>query len=137
MMKSNLIIDALIGYGLPSIWNQKYLDYLGVEIENDAEGVMQDTHWASGYFGYFPSYALGNIYGGQLLTSLEKDIPDWKTQMAQGNLKPAINWMSEKVHSLSGLYDPVDHVHHITGQSPTAKPYINYLQDKYSKLYDI
>ena len=71
---------------------QKYgtrntLDYLGVKVENDAEGVMQDTHWASGLFGYFPSYALGNIYSGQITAALTKDLPDWRNQLAEGKLE--------------------------------------------------
>ena len=51
---------------------------------------MQDTHWASGYYGYFPSYAWGNIYGGQLVKAMEKDIPDWKTKIANGKIQPAV-----------------------------------------------
>ena len=73
---------------LPHAWNEKYDKYLGVEIENDSEGVMQDTHWASGYYGYFPSYALGNIYGGMFLKKLKKDQPAWKKELKKGNFHP-------------------------------------------------
>jgi len=78
---------------LPEVWNQKYAEYLGVKIENDSEGVMQDTHWASGLYGYFPSYALGNIYSGQILARLEKDLPDWKTQLAKGEFHHVKEWL--------------------------------------------
>ena len=71
---------------LPQAWNQKYSDYLGVEIQNDSEGVMQDTHWASGLYGYFPSYALGNIYDGQILAAITKTLPNWRSQVANGEL---------------------------------------------------
>ena len=70
----------------PQVWNQKYNDYLGVEVKDDSEGVMQDTHWASGLYGYFPSYALGNIYDGQILGALTKAVPDWRSTLAEGNL---------------------------------------------------
>ena len=71
---------------LPQVWNQKYADYLGVKVMDDSEGVMQDTHWASGLYGYFPSYALGNIYDGQIVAAINKAHPDWRSQLAEGKL---------------------------------------------------
>lgn len=120
---------------LPEIWNQSYKKYLGIKIENDSEGVMQDTHWASGYYGYFPSYALGNIYGGQLLSAIEKDMPDWRKQLEKGSFKPAKQWLTEKVHKQGSLYDPPMLIKKITGKELTVKPYLNYLNEKCSKLY--
>lgn len=121
---------------LPEIWNQSYKEYLGIKIENDSEGVMQDTHWASGYYGYFPSYALGNIYTGQLLTTMEKDKPDWRKQLEKGNFKPVKQWLTDKVHQQGNLYDPPVLIKKITGKELTVKPYLNYLNEKCSKLYD-
>jgi carboxypeptidase Taq len=120
---------------LPEIWNQKYEENLGLRIENDSEGVMQDTHWASGLYGYFPSYALGNIYSGQILAALAKDIQDWRSQLAQGNLKNIKGWLIKNVHSHGDLYDPTDLIRRITGKKLDAEPYLQYLQEKYSKLY--
>lgn len=120
---------------LPGVWNQKYMDYLGVTIENDSEGVMQDTHWASGYFGYFPSYALGNIYSGQLLHKLDTELPSWKQQIIAGNFHDAKQWMAKNVHSYGALYDPVDMLKKITGEEINPTHYINYLNTKFSKLY--
>jgi carboxypeptidase Taq len=121
---------------LPETWNQKYEEHLGVKVENDAEGVMQDTHWASGYYGYFPSYALGNIYSGQLLATLEKDVQNWRSQLSQGNLKDIKAWLVKNVHSYGNLYDPADLIQRITGKGLEAKPYLEYLREKYSKLYN-
>jgi carboxypeptidase Taq len=120
---------------LPQVWNEMYEKYLGVEIKDDAEGVMQDTHWASGLFGYFPSYALGNVYGGQMLGQLNKDVPNWRTAVSKGNLKPAINWLSENVHFHSKFYDPLDLVKKITGSGLSSKPFLEYLEGKYSALF--
>ena len=120
---------------LPEIWNQSYKKYLGIKIENDSEGVMQDTHWASGYYGYFPSYALGNVYTGQLLAAMEKDTPDWRKQLEKGSFKPAKQWLTEKVHKQGNLYDPPMLIKKITGKELTVKPYLNYLNEKCSKLY--
>jgi carboxypeptidase Taq len=121
---------------LPEIWNQSYMDYLGVKIKNDSEGVMQDTHWASGLYGYFPSYALGNIYSGQILATMEKDMPNWKKQVEKGNFSPVKNWLIKNVHNYGNLYDPPELIRKITGKELSVKPYLNYLNEKYSKLYD-
>jgi len=120
---------------LPEVWNQKYEELLGLKIENDSEGVMQDTHWASGYYGYFPSYALGNIYSGQLLAALASDIKDWRSQLAQGNAKDIIAWLAKNVHSHGALYDPPDLITKVTGRKLDAEPYLRYLEEKYSGLY--
>jgi carboxypeptidase Taq len=120
---------------LPEIWNQMYEEYLGVKVENDSEGVMQDTHWASGLFGYFPSYALGNIYSGQILAALEKEIPQWRQQLSTGIFKNIKHWLVKSVHSYGNLYDPADLIKKITGTELNVKPYINYLNHKYSILY--
>lgn len=120
---------------LPEIWNQKYEELLGLKIENDSEGVMQDTHWASGYYGYFPSYALGNIYSGQLLAALTNDMRDWRSQLAEGNTKGIMDWLAKNVHAYGALYDPTDLITKVTGRKLDAGPYLQYLQEKYSKLY--
>jgi carboxypeptidase Taq len=117
------------------MWNQRYEKYLGMKIENDPEGVMQDTHWASGLYGYFPSYALGNVYSGQILAAMEKDIPNWRKQLEKGNFKNIRQWLVKNVHSHGNLWDPVDLIEKITGKGLSVKPYFNYLNDKYSKLY--
>jgi len=120
---------------LPEVWNQKYMDYLGVKIENDSEGVMQDIHWSSGYFGYFPSYALGNIYSGQILSRLEKDMPTWKEEIAKGNFQNVKEWLIKNIHSYGNLYDPADLLKLVTGEEINPKHFINYLNSKYSRLY--
>ncbi|MGB9684276.1 MAG: carboxypeptidase M32 [Candidatus Bathyarchaeales archaeon] len=120
---------------LPEIWNQNYKDYLGLTIENDSEGVMQDTHWASGLFGYFPSYALGNIYSGQILAQMEKEQAGWREQISRGNFSPVKSWLVNNVHRYGNLYDPADLIRKITDKELDVKPYIKYLEEKYSKLY--
>ena len=121
---------------LPKAWNQKMKDYLGVEIENDAEGVLQDVHWSEGGFGGFPSYAIGNIIDGQLLWKLEQEIPNWKEQVKKGDLSKVISWLVAKVHQKGNLYDPLDLVKEITGEKLSTKYYLDYLNKEYSKLYE-
>ncbi|HSV49980.1 MAG TPA: carboxypeptidase M32, partial [Candidatus Acidoferrales bacterium] len=120
---------------LPQAWNQKYQDYLGVEIKDDSEGVMQDTHWASGLYGYFPSYALGNIYDGQILAAITNALPDWRSQLAHGNLLAINQWLKENIHSKGNLYDPAELIKTATGTNLTSAPFIRYLNEKYSAIY--
>jgi carboxypeptidase Taq len=120
---------------LPQVWNEKYKEYLGVIVENDSEGVMQDTHWASGSYGYFPTYALGNIYSGQLLVTLDKEVMDWRQQITEGDLKNVKEWLIKNIYSYGNLYNPPDLIKKVTGKDLSVKPYLNYLNSKYSKLY--
>jgi carboxypeptidase Taq len=120
---------------LPQIWNSKYHELLGVKIETDTEGVMQDTHWPSGLFGYFPTYTLGNIYSGQMLTKIDQTILDWRNSLEKGNLQPVQNWLKQNIHSQSNLYDPIDVIKKATGQQLNDKPYLSYLNRKFGELY--
>lgn len=134
-IERDLYADKITVKELPEVWNQSYKKYLGVKIENDSEGVMQDTHWASGSYGYFPSYALGNIYSGQILAAMEKDLPNWKKQLAKGSFSSARKWLAKNVHTQGNLLDPPELIKKITGKELTVKPYLDYLQKKYSSLY--
>ena len=120
---------------LPGVWNEKYREYLGVKVEHDSEGVMQDTHWAGGSYGYFPSYALGNLYGGMMLDRMEGDLPGWRGRVAMGGFAEAGGWLAENVHRHGNLHDPADLIRLITGEDLTVEPFLRYLDDKYSKLY--
>ncbi len=96
---------------------------------------MQDTHWAGGLFGYFPSYALGNIYDGVWLTKLNKDLPNWRELIAGGSFKEIKAWLTENVYGYANLYDPEDLVKHVTGRGLTVEPFIEYLDEKFSRIY--
>ncbi|MHA2230138.1 MAG: carboxypeptidase M32 [Candidatus Thorarchaeota archaeon] len=121
---------------LPEVWNQKYLEYLDQEINNYGEGVMQDSHWSSGYFGYFPSYALGNIYGGMWMETLDKDSPKWRESISKGDMEPVSNWLVTKIMNQSNLFEPGVLIQNITGKKLTAQPFISYLDKKYAQLFE-
>nr|NHJ84432.1 carboxypeptidase M32 [Asgard group archaeon] len=93
---------------LPSYWNDKMKEYLNIDVENDSEGVLQDTHYAWGYIGYFPTYSLGSYYNAQLLTRMDKDVPNWKEQMSQGKLDSILNWLNITVRNKGNIMDPLD-----------------------------
>jgi len=133
-IERDLFADKISISELPQIWNERYEEYLGVKVPDNENGVLQDTHWASGYYGYFPSYAMGNVYDGMWLEKIAKDEPNWLAEVGKGNTKPAIDWLKQNVHHYSSLYDPADLVKKITGKETTAGPYLNYLENKYSDL---
>ena len=134
-IERDLFAEKITVADLPRTWNQKYKEYLGLDIENDSEGVMQDTHWASGLYGYFPTYALGNIYSGQILARMEKDIPDWKDQIARGNFQNVKQWLVGNIYRHGNLYDPADLIKKVTGEEINFKHFLDYLNGKYSRLY--
>jgi carboxypeptidase Taq len=134
-LERDLFADKITVDELPEAWNQKYADYLGVKIENDSEGVMQDTHWASGLYGYFPSYALGNIYSGQITAAISKDLPNWRRDLADEKLEDVNTWLKTNVHSKSDLFDPEELIKIATGTCLDSQPYLQYLNKKYGELY--
>ncbi len=134
-IERDLFSDKITVSELPQVWNEKYSKYLGIDVPDDTNGVLQDTHWASGYFGYFPSYALGNIYDGMLLDKMQQDMPDWLSGVAKGEILPPIDWMKKKVHHESAMYDPTDLMEKIAGTKLTAEPFLKYVEDKYSAIF--
>jgi carboxypeptidase Taq len=134
-IERDLFAEKITVDELPQVWNESYKQILGVTVEDDSEGVMQDTHWASGLYGYFPTYALGNIYSGQILACMEKELQDWRGQISRGDFGKVKGWLVKNVHNIGNLYSPADLIKHITGTELTVDPYLSYLNKKYSRLY--
>ena len=130
-----LINDEITVEELPKVWNDKYKEYLGVDVPSDKMGVLQDVHWGGGLFGYFPSYALGNIYGAQMLHKMLEDIPTVYTEIELGNLDSVFHWLKTNVHEKASLHDPIDLIKKITGEELNAQYFIEYLDNKYSTIY--
>ncbi|NMC08655.1 MAG: carboxypeptidase M32 [Candidatus Lokiarchaeota archaeon] len=120
---------------LPRIWNEKMESYFGLAIEHDSEGIMQDTHWASGLFGYFPDYALGNVYDGMFLEKMGKDLPDWDQSVARGDFAPVHDWLKANIHDKGNMMDAVDLVKSVTGKPIDAAPFVKYLEKKMARIY--
>ncbi len=120
---------------LPQAWNQKYEDYMGVEIPDDAEGVMQDLHWYSVYWAYFQGYALGDLMGSQIYATMAEKAKGWRDSLRMGNMEPAIDWLTREAFSLGGLYDPPDLVKAITGHDLSTAHHKRYLEEKYRRLF--
>ena len=121
---------------IPALWNAKYREYLGLDVPDDAQGCLQDVHWSSVYFGYFPSYALGNAYGAQILAAMKKDF-DVDAAVASGELFRLRDWLTEHVFSIASLTTPDEWIRAITGEGLNVNCYLDYLEEKFTKLYEL
>ena len=121
---------------IPALWNAKYRDYLGVEPEGDARGCLQDVHWCGWAFGYFPSYALGNAYGAQILHRMKQDF-DVDAAVREGRLDTVLDWLRERVFSIASLSTPDEWIRAISGESLNPAYFLDYLEEKYTKLYGL
>lgn len=131
------IVDGSITVdNLPEVWNSKMKEYLGVIPETDSDGVMQDVHWAAGLVGYFPSYALGSAYSAQIFNSMKKDI-NIDEVLERGEMNRVREWLGEKIHRYGKLKETPEIIKEITGEELNPKYYIDYLKEKYSKIYGI
>lgn len=122
---------------LPQYWNEKYREYLGIVPQNDGDGVLQDVHWSGGMFGYFPSYALGNMYSAQFRNTLLKQMPDFEEKIRRGELLPIKDWLSEQIYQYGKLLDPADIVQKVTGEELNPDYLVHYLEEKYKPIYKL
>jgi carboxypeptidase Taq len=122
---------------LPQVWNDRFESYLGIRPENDADGCLQDVHWSFGLFGYFSTYALGNLVSLQLWEKINGDIPNLDDQTRKGEFGELLTWLNEKVHVHGSKYYPQDLVQRITGENINGDAYIRYLNRKFSNIYGL
>jgi carboxypeptidase Taq len=116
---------------LPEVWNARMHEYLGVDVPDDAHGVLQDTHWASGLIGYFPTYLLGTVMSVQIWERVVADVPDLEELIERGEFAALREWLREHVHSLGRKFSPQETLRRATGSTIDPKPYLGYLRDKY------
>ena len=129
-LETRLIEGSLAVDGLPAAWNEGMHRLLGVEVTDDAHGVLQDIHWSVGSFGYFPTYAVGNLMAAQLRQALRSDLPDLDDQLEAGQFAPLREWLRDNVHRHGRKYSPRELLSRVTGESLRVEPFISYLGDK-------
>lgn len=122
---------------LPGLWREMMRQYLGVEPKDDADGVLQDVHWSDGSFGYFPSYAIGNIYGAQIAHALERELPHYHDDIRRGDFAAIRGWLKERIHRRGKLVPPSELMRQATGEEINADYLIRYLTKKFTDLYDL
>ena len=125
----SLVAMAIRGVGIEII-------DLGVDVPDDTHGVLQDSHWAGGLFGYFPSYALGSAYGAQLLKRMNETI-DVFGEVEKGNLVSVREWLSENIWQHGRLYAPVTLMENAFGGAFDAGYYVDYLKEKFEDIYNL
>jgi carboxypeptidase Taq len=122
---------------LPAAWNARMKEYLGVEVTNDAQGVLQDTHWSAGSFGYFPTYALGNVVSLQIWEQVLAAMPDIQDQIGRGEFGPLREWLREQLYRHGRKLQPKELIQRITGTGMDPAPYLRYLNTKVGDVYGI
>ncbi|MGM8216408.1 carboxypeptidase M32 [Bacillaceae bacterium W0354] len=120
---------------LPNLWNDKMEEYLGIRPTNDTDGVLQDVHWSGGDFGYFPSYALGYMYGAQIENSLRKTV-NIEEAIANDDLSPIKDWLNKNIHQHGSMKEPLDLLKEVTGEGLNPNYLVQYLNKKYGKIYN-
>ncbi|MHC4899173.1 MAG: carboxypeptidase M32 [Planctomycetota bacterium] len=122
---------------LPGAWNDKYRDYLGLEVPDDAKGCLQDVHWSCGMFGYFPTYTLGNLFAAQLFERARDDFPDLDAQIEAGQFGDLRAWLNEHVHRHGSRYPAAELVQRATGKPLGTGALLRHLSDKLRPLYGL
>lgn len=122
---------------IPGEWNARFKKYLGIAVDKDANGCLQDVHWSDGSFGYFPTYALGNLYAAQFWTRARKDLPGVMGDFATGRFDRLMTWLSEKIHRQGFKVYPMELCRRLTGEELSHRPLLDYLYGKYEGIYGI
>ena len=122
---------------LPDAWNERFARDFGVTVDRPSNGCLQDVHWSVGLFGYFPTYTLGNVYAGCLHAALRRDVPDLDESLARGDIAPATAWLRDNVQRHGGLYKPRELVARACGEEPSEGPLLDYLDVKFSEIYNL
>ena len=136
-LEQALIEDQLQVADLPSAWNEKYEHYLGITPPNNADGVLQDVHWSAGLIGYFPTYALGNLYAAQFFDQAKQDIAGLEDQFRTGEFSSLLSWLRENIHQHGRRYSPAELVERVTGGPLQHDALISQLQKKYGEIYGL
>jgi len=133
-IERSLIEGSLEVGALPQVWREKMRDYLGVTPDTDRDGVLQDVHWPGGSFGYFPSYALGNVYAAQLFKAAEAEIGPLEAAISAGEFDLLLGWLRRHIHRFGQTYRPIELITRATGKSPTVRPLLDHLQSRVAFL---
>lgn len=132
------MVEGAVQVGdLPTIWNDKMQDYLGIRPAADSQGVLQDVHWSGGALGYFSTYALGNLVSAQLWDKIQADLPELDREISKGRFDSLLEWLRRNLHNYGRKYEPQVLMKKITGARINPDAYVRYLTDKYSEIYNL
>ncbi|MFZ1726642.1 MAG: carboxypeptidase M32, partial [Albidovulum sp.] len=136
-LERRLMSGDLTAADLEAAWNDRFLADFGVAVDRPSNGMLQDVHWSVGLFGYFPTYALGNVYAGCLMQKLRADVPDLDARLGTGDARPATEWLKTRLQQFGSLYEPRDVVTRACGFAPCEAPLLDYLDQKFTTIYGL
>ncbi|MEX0716348.1 MAG: carboxypeptidase M32 [Planctomycetaceae bacterium] len=136
-LEQPLISGDLSPADVPAAWNEKFAAYLGPTPPSDVQGCLQDIHWSAGLIGYFPTYALGNMYAAQLFDAAERELGDLDVQFAEGEFRPLTEWLSANIHRRGRQFPPARLLELVTGEKPTHAALVRQLRAKFAPLYGL
>jgi carboxypeptidase Taq len=131
-LEQELLAGSVAIRDLPEIWNARMKEYLGVDVPDDAQGVLQDMHWSVGLFGYFPTYQLGNVISVQIWERARAELGDLEEQFARGEFSQLREWLREKIYKHGSIYPPGELLQRVTGSALDPGPYLGYLRAKFA-----
>jgi carboxypeptidase Taq len=134
-LEQELLAGAIDVRDLPEAWDARMQEYLGVEVPDVADGVLQDMHWAAGHIGYFSTYSLGNIISCQLWERIREELPDLDDQFEQGEFGALREWLGEHVHRHGRKFLPAELMERVVGGPIDPQPYLAYLRAKLGEIY--
>jgi carboxypeptidase Taq len=123
--------DELSVSEIPEFWNDRMEQLLGVRPTNDSQGVLQDTHWSSGLFGYFPTYTLGNLVSAIIASKMRKDLEDYEKDIKRGDFQPIREWLRLKIHQHGSSYAPKVLLKNTLNEGYNPDYFVTYIETKY------
>ena len=123
--------DELSVSEIPEFWNDRMEQLLGVRPTNDSQGVLQDTHWSSGLFGYFPTYTLGNLVSAIIASKMRNDVEDYEKDIKRGNFQPIREWLRLKIHQHGSSYAPKVLLKNTLNEGYNPDYFVTYIETKY------
>lgn len=130
-LEQELITGALDFADVPERWNAAMKEYLGLDVPNFAQGCMQDTHWAGGAFGYFPTYTLGAMHAAQFMVKAQQDVPTLLQHVEKGDFSPLVAWLRAHIHAQGSRYDAKGLLRHVTGAPLNVDTFLAHLRGRY------
>lgn len=134
-LEQQMVTKSISVKDLPDAWRSTTKELLGIEPKTDAEGVLQDIHWSMGGIGYFPTYALGNVYGLQIVSAMKQDLTEFDARLRAGDLAPVKQWLDERIHRHGRAKLPKELCREITGAELSARHFLEYVRSKYREIY--
>ena len=122
---------------LPEAWNARMAEYLGVEVPDDAAGVLQDVHWSGGAFGYFPTYSLGNVIAAQIWDLAIEEVAELEDRIAAGELVPLRDWLRDRLYRHGAKFMPKEMLERLVGGPIDVAPYVRQLRERAVEIYGI